>query len=357
MSKTRVIILLILVVVAIAIVGFSAYGIVRFRESSKDLKLGDQAINLGHIEDATIFYEKARNAFPLRPAVSKNLDAIRLVSEVDTLGGERNKMPNKLSIPSTKKLRKTPLMPSLSPTNTPSHIASIAAIPVSNIYVPILMYHHIRINPRPRDRVWAALNVSPENLDAQLHYLSLKDYHTITLDELHQALSNNKFILPPNPIILTFDDGYRSFYTDAYPLLKKYNMKAINFIITEVVGAGAYLTWDQIQEMDKYGTITFGAHTRHHPNLSNLSAYLRIDEIKGSKTDLEKKLHKPINWFAYPYGSYNQQIVDEVTNAGFLGAVSTNYGAIQTNDTAFVIPRIMVDGRYSTDTFSQLLIK
>src|SRR5205823_416252 len=111
--------------------------------------------------------------------------------------------------------------------------------------------------------------------------------------------------------------------------------------------APAYLTWDEIVEMDKSGLIEFGAHTRHHANLPDLSQAAMVDEVEGSKKDLEEHLNKPILWFAYPYGGYNNLVMAEVQKSGFVGAVSTIYGAGQSKDKLFLEPRIMVDGRYS----------
>src|SRR5258708_31668204 len=178
------------------------------------------------------------------------------------------------------------------------------------------MYHQIRVNPNPSDPVLAALSVTPQQLEQQLAYFKNHNFQTITLDELSDAL-DGKISLPINPIILSFDDGYRNFYENAFPLLKKYNSKAVQFVITGVADNKPYLTWNEITEMDKSGLVEFGAHTRHHPNLPDIPRATIVDEIKGSKLDLEQHLKKRVNWFAYPYGSYSEFIMQTVRDAGF----------------------------------------
>ncbi len=91
--------------------------------------------------------------------------------------------------------------------------------------VPILMYHHIAVPPDPRDIRASRLAVPPVQLEEQLAYFQRAGYTTISLDDLAAAL-RDRAALPDKPVILTFDDGYVDFYTNAYPLLERYNAKA-----------------------------------------------------------------------------------------------------------------------------------
>lgn len=306
----------------------------RFQESGKLKKQADQLVREGKPEEAVILYDRARRVFPFRGDVIDNLEGARLIIQSDTdygqvyqLGAESQAMPPLAQLP-------------------PSQLAP------DEIFVPILMYHHVRINPRPQDPVWAALNVSPQQLDEQLNYLVTRNFHPVTLDELYTSLQGGE-ALPSNPIVLTFDDGYRSFYDTVFPLLKKYRVRATEFVITGVVGTAPYLTWNQIIEMDQSGLAEFGAHTVHHPNLPDLSQQAIVTEVTGSKKDLEDHLKKPVHWFAYPYGSYNNLIVQAVQSAGFSGAVSTIYGTAQSGRKLYLLPRIMVDGRFSMDNIAR----
>ena len=331
-SSHRLFIIIILLSVLSPIAIFGAW---RYNQSNIYVAEADQLVKSGKAEEAIITYLKAHELFPFRSDVYENLKGARLLVESDALYGSIYGIGIEI--------QEAPQIP-----------AEIAKAPLKpgQLHVPLLMYHHIRINPRPGDPVWAALNVTPQQLDDQLAYLMNHNFHAITLDDLLAAL-DGQAELPSNPIILTFDDGYSTFYSNAFPLLKKYNVKAVAFVITNVQKASAYMSWDQITEIDRSGLVQFAAHTRNHPDLTVLSSALVTSELNGSKGDLESHLKKPIRWFAYPYGSYNNSVTDAVKKAGFVGAASTIYGVIQSKDTIYLMPRIMIDGRYSLDNFAK----
>lgn len=329
-KKTKFLAIL-LVVLAIPICLFLYY------QSNTLIKQGDDLIKLDQPAEAIIFYKRAQNMFPFRIDIADDIAGANLI------------LQSKKDYSS---------ITDFSETQTPPSLFSLFSTQLApnELFVPVLMYHHIEINPKPYDPIYAALFVSPSQLDQQLSYLANHNYHSITLDDLSNALEN-KETLPQNPIILTFDDGYRSFYDNAFPLLKKYDMKAIQFVISQVEGAPAYLTWDQIIEMDKSGLVEIGAHTRHHPYLTSLAKAAMVDEIRGSKSDIEQRLKHKVEWFAYPYGSYSQQIIQAVKDAGFKGAASTIYGTNQSENNIFIFPRIMVDGRFSLDNIARRIQK
>lgn len=323
-------------IVTLIIIGILGSSFVLFQryKQSQALKIqADDLIKLNQPGEAILFYKKAQSVFPLRKDLKDDIAATQLI------------LQSKTDLEGITDFAEIQNAPSLS--TLPSK-----ALAPNELFVPILMYHHIEINPRPSDPIYAALFVSPAQLDQQLAYFSQHNYHTITLDELSDAL-DGKFLLPSNPIVLTFDDGYQSFYDNAFPLLEKYHMHAIEFVITQVEKAPAYLSWDEIVTLDKSGLVEIEAHTRHHPNLPNLFQAAIIDEIKGSKDDIEQHLHHPISWFAYPYGSYDDFIVQAVKNAGFKAAASTIYGTNQSKNTIYLAPRIMVDGRFSLSNIAQ----
>jgi peptidoglycan/xylan/chitin deacetylase (PgdA/CDA1 family) len=112
-----------------------------------------------------------------------------------------------------------------------------AAQPVNktSAQVPILMYHHIAVPPDPKDIRASRLAVPPVQLEEQLAYFQRAGYTTITIDDLAAALRDGA-ALPDKPVILTFDDGYVDFYTNAYRLLKRYKAKATIYIISGRVG-------------------------------------------------------------------------------------------------------------------------
>lgn len=204
--------------------------------------------------------------------------------------------------------------------------------------VPVLMYHYISISPWKTDKIRIGLSTPPYIFEEQLKLLQQNGFTTITLDDMVNVFAG-KSSLPKNPVILTFDDGYEDFYQNAFPLLQKYNMKGTVFVITSLVGKYNYLTWPQIVEMGLTDNVVFGAHTMHHYSLPSLNPTEMYDEIVTSKVELEKHLGTLINWFAYPYGGYDQKVIENVKKAGFIGAVNTLPGQLQYESRLFYVTR------------------
>jgi len=199
--------------------------------------------------------------------------------------------------------------------------------------VPVLVYHHIANHA-------GAWYVSPRRFEQELAWLSGHDFHTVSLDAYITAMETGD-ALPPNSIVLTFDDGYADAYTDAFPLLRKYSFTGTFFVITGVVGWPSFLTWDQIIEMQNAG-MEIGAHTVHHPFLTKLSLQQAQYEIEQSRLDLVEHLPTPPTVFAYPYNDHNAEIVSMVQTAGFRGAVVVAKHRGDAIRSAFEIPRITI---------------
>jgi peptidoglycan/xylan/chitin deacetylase (PgdA/CDA1 family) len=222
---------------------------------------------------------------------------------------------------------------------------SSAAQPVNKTaaQVPILMYHHIAAPPDSHNERESRLAVPPAQLEEELAYFQRAGYTTITLDELTAALSDGA-ALPDKPVILTFDDGYIDFYTNAYPLLKRYNDKATIYIISGRVGKPGYLTWDELHELAASPLITIGAHTRTHPQLAKKSPQRVRDELDGCKADLESRLSVVVRHLAYPSGSYNKDTIKQAQASGYVTAATVHFGIRERADKLLELPRVFVDG-------------
>ncbi len=221
------------------------------------------------------------------------------------------------------------------------------------VMVPILMYHYIRVNPDPADRLGFGLSVTPTNFAQQMDALASTGFHPITVDDLSGALRGANG-LPSRPVVLTFDDGYADFYANAAPVLRAHHFPATEYVITGKVGTGAYLSWAQIEELDQSGFV-IGAHTVHHVQLARLPLPAAASEIRQSKDELEAHLHHAVAGFAYPYGNFDAVVENEVRAAGFTNAVSTLGGRFHTQATLFHLHRIGVTGRDSLAAFLQKL--
>ncbi|MDB5033639.1 MAG: polysaccharide deacetylase [Chlorobi bacterium] len=214
--------------------------------------------------------------------------------------------------------------------------------------VPVLTYHRVVKS------AWEAGNhgiyVTKDRFEKQLRYLKRKRYTVLTLREF-MTLSP-KQISSGRYAILTFDDGYEDNYTHALPLLRKYGFQAVVFLVTNCTvnqwdcdqpaePAVPLLSIEQIRRMRSYG-IEFGAHTLHHPHLTELSAEEAAREISGSREQLEEIVGERIASFCYPYGDLNEEVKMLVKQAGYSFGVASNSGPVNINQDRFEIRRIQV---------------
>jgi len=184
--------------------------------------------------------------------------------------------------------------------------------------VPILCYH------RFGDSCESNLCVSRETFAAQLEYLKQNDYHVISLAQLTEFLEYRAAI-PAKSVVITIDDGYRSIYDIAYPLLKQYRYPATLFIYTDFIQATSMaMTWDQVRRMKADG-FEIGSHSITHADLTlkkndeDEGAFLaRVTaEIVESKKIIDQELNQDTVFFAFPYGIYNQLTVELSQKAGY----------------------------------------
>ena len=211
--------------------------------------------------------------------------------------------------------------------------------------VPILMYHSISYDEA------STLSVAPENFTRQIGYLHKKGYKVISLDKFVERMKKGDHF-PHNTVVITFDDGFVDNYTYAFPALVKYKMPATVFLITGYMGSREkYLNWDQVRLMADNG-IDFGAHTRNDVYLPAVKSDKELmEELTGSKADIEKALGKKADYFCYPIGGFNEKVKEAVKDAGYKGACTTNRGYDKYNRDAYELNRIKVTDSDMTKPF------
>jgi peptidoglycan/xylan/chitin deacetylase (PgdA/CDA1 family) len=232
---------------------------------------------------------------------------------------------------------------------------------VQSVAVPILMYHHI--SPAPTHNLLdLSLTVTPRIFAAQLDYLKAHGYHTITFNQLFNALYFAA-PLPARPIILTFDDGYEDVYQYALPLLRSHGFSGMFYIITGAVGAPGYMRWGQIRDLLAQG-MQIGSHTIHHISLGWIiigAPRLTQQELQVSQATLQQQLGIAIQQFCYPSGEpfrngtpLEQQRISAMLAAdGYVGATTDpgRTGWFQESSQPFALLRIRVDGRETLSEF------
>ncbi len=245
-------------------------------------------------------------------------------------------------------------VPIASPLPTRAPTAMPARLPAS-ARVPILMYHYISVPPPGADRYRIDLSVTPQDFERQLQHLAANGYTTISLYDLYAHLTLGRQ-LPPRPVILTFDDGYRDHYEHAFPLLKQYGMQGTFFITTDFINYGNpnHLTWEMVKEMSAAG-MDIESHARTHRDLRNRDFQFLVWEILGPIEQITARTGKRPRFFCYPSGRYDDAVIRMLRSVQTWAAVTTEHGSTHTLANAMTWRRIRVHGRATLDQFAALL--
>lgn len=215
------------------------------------------------------------------------------------------------------------LTPTATPTKGPTPTPTISYEGLGPCKrVPILMYHHVNLLSGEQ-KTSSSLTIRTDVFANQMNELNQKGYTTITIDNLLDFL-NGSGALPAKPIVITFDDGYVDFFTDAFPILRTHNFLATIFVSSGLIESGPdYLTWGQLREMKGSGLLTIGNHTWSHKSLVGKSKEVIEYEIRTAQGQIESYAGEKPRVFAYPYGTDNGLIETTLQQEGLRGAVVT----------------------------------
>ena len=240
------------------------------------------------------------------------------------------------------------------PTATPKPRPSPDGL-VRKARVPILMYHYASASPAGADIYRQDLSVTPALFRSHLQALVDAGYTTISMYELLAHLEQGA-PLPEKPVILTFDDGYRDNYENAFPVLREFGMTAMFFVVTDYMDAGnpVYLSWDMAREMQA-ADMYIESHGRNHASLRNRTDDYLIWQALGSAETIEHELGVRPRFITYPFGNYDRNTVRIFESAGFWGGVTINGGATHTNDALFQLKRVRVRGTTTAAELMRLL--
>lgn len=206
--------------------------------------------------------------------------------------------------------------------------------------VPVICYH--KIDKPSRDAKVRGGFTPPARFARQLGYLKRQGFVFYTASELIEYfLEHDRF--PANGIALTFDDGWKDNYTNAFPILRRFGVKATIFLVASCVGQNSlkavaegegpreHLSPQEILEMSEHG-IEFGSHSLNHRLLHRLSPQEVSVEVEESKRQIESLLQKPCKVFAYPAGFFTDEAQRVVKNSGHIAAFTTDYGPTERPD-------------------------
>lgn len=222
--------------------------------------------------------------------------------------------------------------------------------------VPVLSYHHFA--EKSTDR----MIVSQDSFEAQMRLLKEKDYHVITLDQLFDFMDFTGEV-PEKSVVITIDDGWRSTYDIAFPILKKYGFPATLFLYTELItGGGKTLNWEQVREMAEQG-LDIQSHTISHRNLGQQNP---DESMEACYLDLERELAEPariieqntgrkVRYLAYPYGETSNLVIALLKKLGYRGAFTVARGGNPFFLSNYRLNRAMVFGDFDLARFEKNL--
>lgn len=207
--------------------------------------------------------------------------------------------------------------------------------------VACLIYH------RFGDSRYPSTNISVKLFREQLQYLRDKQFQVLTFGEAAKLVYENKKILG-KAVVITVDDGFLTFKTNALPLLKEFGYPVTLFVNTETIGAGEYLSWKDLSDMVKEG-IEIGNHSHSHAYFlshhEDKLSFFKQDVIKA-KNLMNEKLGIEPKIFSYPYGEFDQDMMNEVRALGFYYAAAQNSGILCETSNPLAIPRFPINEHF-----------
>lgn len=231
-------------------------------------------------------------------------------------------------------------------------IEKIEVTIANNKEVVAFVYH------RFNDDRFPTTNISIQDFEAHLIWLSTHNYQVLSLSDAIAYLKRDSIV--KNTAVITIDDGYKSFYTHALPLLTKYKLPATLFINTETVGAGDYMSWQELKKAMN-SNIEIGNHTHTHAYFLNQKQNERytnfLNDIELSQKLIEENLNVKPLVFAYPYGEFDDGFETIVKAIGFMGAAVQNSGVINASSNLFQLPRFPMSESYASNFEEKALMQ
>jgi peptidoglycan/xylan/chitin deacetylase (PgdA/CDA1 family) len=226
---------------------------------------------------------------------------------------------------------------------TASRTGSSAPVKPGTSAVPILTYHVINVAP-PQSSAAPELYVPAAEFSAQMDALKAAGWHAVTLDQLQAFWARGVSLGPGKPIVIAFDGGFASQYTNALPVLKR-----LGWVGTEDLQATGRAPSDGgLTDVQVRGLLSAGwelvAQGDSQPNLTGLSAGQLSNEVTTARQTLHSRYAVPVNWFSYPSGGYNPTVTAAVRAAGYVGATTLVPGWASPQDDRFLLPRLQVLG-------------
>jgi peptidoglycan/xylan/chitin deacetylase (PgdA/CDA1 family) len=208
--------------------------------------------------------------------------------------------------------------------------------------VPILMYHVI--NPPPPGAKFPGLYVPPEEFAAQMQALAGAGFHAVTMDQMRANWTRGTPLPAGKPIVLSFDNGYQSQYTQALPVLRRLGWVGVeNIQLTGLPPSQGGLSEAQVAGLVSAGW-ELDTQGISHADLITLDPVALREQVASARAAVQRRYHVPVNWFCYPSGHYNATVIAEVKAAGYAGSTTVVPGWAAPTQDPYRLPRLRVLG-------------
>ena len=207
-------------------------------------------------------------------------------------------------------------------------------------HASIIMYH------RFNEQRYPSTNTTLEQLDEHIAYLQEGGFNVMSLPDIIYRFQSGQLV-PDKTVAITIDDAYLSVFEHGWPRFQKAGFPFTLFIATDPIDRNlrGYMDWDQIRELQANG-ITIGSQTKSHPHMHRISIEQVAEELSFSNDRFLEELGLRPELFAYPYGEYSLDVIEEVKKAGFIAAFGQNSGIMHSDDLTFELPRFAFNETY-----------
>ncbi len=234
--------------------------------------------------------------------------------------------------------------------------ASAASSP--DISVPILLYH--RFGPTVAD----GMTITTPVFASQMQYLHDNGYKVIPLRQLVQWYQGKGAAPGPKSVVIVEDDAHKSVYSDMLPIIRKYRYPVTIFVYPSAISNAKYaMTWEQLRELKKTGLFDIQSHTYWHPNFKREkrklapAAYdkLVMEQLVKSRKKLEQEVGGPVDLLAWPFGIYDDHLLQKAKEAGFVSTFSIERRHATAQEKLQILPRYLLVQADQAKAFAQLL--
>ena len=202
------------------------------------------------------------------------------------------------------------------------------------------MYHRFEENKYP------STNIKIKDFKRHLDLIEQNDFNFISHKEFVNAINSKNL---DRKILLTIDDGFKSFYENAWPILKQRKIPFIIFINTETIGSNGYMDWSEIKEISSFEFVHIGNHSHTHDYLVDKSDKEIEDDLKTSINIFKEKLNHETKFFAYPFGEYKNSYIEIVKNLGFEYGFGQHSGVMDKTKSKYELPRFPINEKYGEE--------